>query len=381
MTPENPAILRTKDWCLIGILWLTTQLLILVFLGINDRQEALKYISWSNDWLSGIRSFPLNVIFYSGYIAIHVLLRLAGLPVNSMYVFQLALSALSVYYFVRILSFWVRSGPVLIFSAILYATCLIIQQYVSFLYTDSVFCNLLLIATYFLLVEERGPRQKITFWILLILLPFFRPVGFLFSLLACLYWLSAGSRNKGIKILVCVAYISFIGFLIHKSFAESPNFYYPLHNIDANVICGYPGDLLQYEKVPYREGMGVFNYFFHNPGMAIRLFSYRLFNVFSMTRPYFSRDHNLSLLFPTLLYCGLGLTGLFHIFRRKNKREYLLAAGILVFSIPGVVFCDDWSGRFSMPVYCFVLLAAGIGAEIIYQKFISRPPNPPAAQT
>jgi hypothetical protein len=88
-----------------------------------------------------------------------------------------------------------------------------------------------------------------------------------------------------------------------------------------------------------------------------------------MTRPYFSTMHNLLLVIPTLLYSLLCLTGLFHLLWRKKKREYLLPAGILVFSIPGVVFCDDWSGRFSLPVYCFVLLAAGIGADRIYSHF------------
>jgi hypothetical protein len=369
MTPANPKLLRTKDWCLIGLLWLITQLLLLFYLGINNRQEAVKYIGWSSDWMSGVRNFPLNVVFYSGYIVLHVLLRMIGLPVKSIYLLQLLLSAVTVYYFVRILSLWVKSRPVLIFSAILYATCVIIQQYVSYLYTDSIFCNLLLIATWYLLVEDSGPREKIIFWTLLVLLPFFRPVGFLFSLLACLYWLFLPARRNWIKILISLLYIAFIGLLIRKSFAESPNFYYPLHNIDATIICGYPSDLLQYQKVPYHEGMGVFSYFFHNPGIAVRLFPYRLFNVFSMTRPYFSTGHNLSLRITTLLYCLLGLTGLVHILWRKKKREYLVLAGILVFSIPGVVFCDDWGGRFSLPVYGFVLLAAGIGADRLYSRF------------
>ena len=343
-------------------------MLIFIFQGINDQQEATKYIDQAKSFITGSGNFTWSNLFYAGYTGLHVLLSLAGLPPKAMYAVQLLLSALSVYYFTKILCIWITSRLTIIFSAILYSTCFIIHQWVSYLWTDYVFAILVVISIYYLLVQERGRTNKIIFWFLLIVFPFFRPVGFLFAIVSCLYWLFTSPRKHMIKILISVIYVSLIGLLVHKSINESPRFFYPYHNSEANVICGYPSNLLQYQEVPYQEGMSIFSYFWKNPGMATRLFLYRFFKVFSMTRPYFSKIHNLALTMTTLIYYIPAVVGLIKIISRREREKYFLFAGCLVFSIPSIVFCVDWSGRFSMPVFCFILLLAGIGADHIIGK-------------
>lgn len=386
MNPSSPVILRKQDWYLIGACWLATQLIILWYFGINDGGESAVYIEWSKNWLAGVRHYNLNVIFYAGYIAIHVLLRWLGLPVKSMYGVQLLLSALSVYYFVRILARWVQSRAALVLTAILYSTCYIIQLYVSMLYTESVFCDLLLIGSYYLLTasptaplnsapQGNSPllsaipsphlRNRIICWIFILLLPFFRPVGFLFTALACCYWATTSLRRNRWQILAGIAWLACVIILINISL-ESPGFFYPGHNAEANIICGYPSDLLQYRQVPYHEGMSTFGYLLRNPNMTIRLFAWRFYKVFSLPRPYYSTGHNLVLGITSITYCLLALTGLYQIFfRRSTLPKYFLPFAILLFSLPCVALCVDWEGRFSLPVYGFLLLAAGIGLDAI----------------
>ncbi len=367
LSGENAAEIKKSDWLLIGCSWLLVQVIILAWLGINDGEESGKYIKLANKWISGIRHFNWYNLFYSGYTGMHVLLRIAGLPAKAMYVVQLLFSALALYYFIQILRLFIRSRIVIVASGILYAFCFIIQQWVAALFTDSVFSSLLIITTYFLLVEEKSLGKKIACWTLLIILPSIRPVGFLFEALACFYWLLLSARKNAGKLVICLVYLFLISVVIKKSLTQSPDYFYPLHNIQANVICGFPGNLLAYQKTPYQEGMSIFSFLMHNPAMSVRLFCSRFLRIFIMSRAYFSPLHNLLLTISTLVYYILAITGILRIFFRKEKEKYFLIAGILVFSIPSVVFCVDWTGRSSLPVLCFVLLLSCIGIDRIWE--------------
>lgn len=182
---------------LIGVLWMIVQIIFFTMRGINIREEAGTYISLADNWMHSDRRFQLHNIFYSGYVSIYVLLRWLGLPDKSMYGIQLALSALSTYYFVMIVRLFINSRYVIIISGILYATCYIIQQWVIALFTDSIFCSLLVIAVYFLLTMEESKKNTRIFWALFVVLPFFRPVGFLFILVACSYWIMISIKKIG----------------------------------------------------------------------------------------------------------------------------------------------------------------------------------------
>jgi len=362
----NQRKLKIVDWIGIGCVWLILQMILLKFLGINDTQESLKYIGLADKWVTGDRNFQWYNLFYSGYIAMHILLKDLGLPPKSMYLVQLLISGVALYYFVQILTLLLKSRFTIIISAILYASCFIIHQWVTALFTDSVFCNLLIISTYFLMVEENSLTQKILCWTFILIIPFFRPVGFLFLILVSFYWVTMNLKRNRKKIIFCFAYLIFIGFIIYKSLLQSADYFYPLHNIQANIICGYPSNLLKYQTETYKEGMGIFTYLFDNPAMSIRLFFSRFFKVFSLGRPYYSSLHNMVLFASTFIYFILAICGLISIIIRKKKHLLFLLVGVLLFSLPCVAFCLEWNGRFSLPVFCYVLLLSGIGVDWIY---------------
>jgi hypothetical protein len=363
---ENSIRIKKLDWLIIGCCWLLLQFLFLKIQGINDQEESVKYITLANRWLSGDRHFSLYNLFYSGYTAIHVLLKWLGLPYKTMYVVQLLFSIGAVYYYIKIISLYICSRTAILFSGIMYAGCFIIQQWVCFLFTDSIFSSLIIITVYFLLTEEKSNSNKRIFWILLFVLPFFRPVGFLFMPVACLYWLSFPLRQNLGKIGISTFYFLIIGFLAYLTFQPDEPYYYPIHsahNLRANVICGYPDDLIQYSTTPYRNGMSVIGFLAQNPNMTARLFLYRTYKVFSMTRPFFSPWHNRLLVLSTLVYYLFALAGIIKIIRGKKKSLYFLGAGVVIFSIPLIIFCVEWSGRFSLPVLCFVLLICPVGID------------------
>ena len=156
------------------------------------------------------------------------------------------------------------------------------------------------------------------------------------------------------------------------SFSNNPAFFYPNHNTEANIICGYPSDLLKYQRVPYDEHRSVAIYLMDNPAMTARLFSFRLIKVFSMTRDYFSPLHNAALTGFTLFYGLLAVCGCLFLWRRNKRLLVFVLAAVLIFSVPIVIFCVEWAGRFSLPVYGFLLLLCPFGIEQ-FQHWFSRP--------
>src|SRR5258707_15659191 len=118
--------------------------------------------------------------------------------------------------------------------------------------------------------------------------------------------------------------------------------------------------------------MGVAGYLWANPGMTLRLFTLRLVEVFSMTRPYFSTVHNVVVRGIDFLYYGLALVGVAGLFVKKDRTLGYLVAGMAIFCVPSVIFCMDWSGRFSLPVFCFLLLLMGSGVDVLYRRVAGR---------
>ncbi|HVS95924.1 MAG TPA: hypothetical protein VHE54_05540 [Puia sp.] len=357
---------RTDRW-IIYTVWLVTQAALLAAFGINGRSDAQKYIQLSREIVGGQWDVGWNDLFYSGYVAIHVLLRLLGLPAKTMYAVQLVLSAVGLHYFLRTLALWVRSRPALLISGILYASCWVTQQWVPVLLTDTVFFDLLTIGVYYLLSAPAGGR---TAWVFILILPFFRPTGVLFVVFAGFYWLFTARQSR--KLLPLAGVLVLLAGWVYLALTGGRDYFYPYHNLQANIICGLPSGLQAYQRTPYRGGMSVIGYLWANPGMSIRLFAARLVEVFAMTRPYFSSLHNLAAKGFECVYYLLASVGVAGLLREKRQVIRYLAAGMVIFCAPSVLFCADWSGRFSLPVFCFLLLLVGSGVDVLWRRMPPR---------
>jgi hypothetical protein len=57
--------------------------------------------------------------------------------------------------------------------------------------------------------------------------------------------------------------------------------------------------------------------------MTIRLFSYRFYKVFSMTRPFFSDSHNIIIAAACFVYYTLALIGFYADYPQKETRAIL----------------------------------------------------------
>jgi hypothetical protein len=368
---NKPIWLPKRNRVLIAVVWIVSQAVFLYLNGIVTTGESTTYIDAANQVIeSGNLFFSSRTYLYSVHILLLVLLKKAGLPYVWMYGVQLLTATLALICFIKFFRF-ASALPVTI-SALLYCVCPFFQPWVCFLYTDAMFANLLLIAVY-LLTYADSALKKIGLWTLLLLLPFYRPLGILFIPIAVLFWLLQWQKGNWLKIIIATLYFFCVLGVVWFCINNAKGYFYPQHNTEANIICGYNSDLVKYITVPYDPNRSIAYFFFSNPSMTWRLFLNRLFKAFWMTRPYYSGIHNLFTciaLPPYYLFAAVGVVAL--IKQNAIKKNVYLLCGLLVFTAPIVLFCADWVNRFILPTLVFVFILMGFGVNSLVSAYQNR---------
>ncbi len=359
--------LNKKQWLFLLITWLFSQMIFLYVNGITILGES-DFIQAANQISSGNFNIELNNYFYSGNIITILFFKVAGIAYNWIYLVQLLVAAMAFVCFIKFLQRNLSRAVSIIIAALLFATCPFFQPWTSFLSTDSIFANLIIITLYYLI--NSSLKHKIWLMIALILLPFFRPVGFLFLPVAIFYWASHQPKKNINRIILFSGYFILLCFFSWYCLTHSNYFFYPQHNSEANIICGYPSDLTKYIKEPYDVSKSMFHFFVANPEMTWRLVLHRFLKSFWMTRPYYSAKHNFFIVLCLTPYYILSITGAISFFRKKIffKNAYLIL-GLLLFVLPNLLFCADWVNRFMLPALVFLFILIAFGIDFLVSKF------------
>jgi hypothetical protein len=348
----------------IVLVWLITQGFILSYFGIYTQEEARVYINIADAIVQGNWNHSIHYWLYSGYIGVLVILRYFGMPYEAMYVLQLLLSFLAVHCFIKLLSGLQISKFAVFAGGLLFASSPLFHAWNSHLYTDGYFGSLVVISLY--LINKNAKGTLISFFFLFLLLvyaSFVRPVGFLLPFMALLYLFF----HKGVftRILLLSIWVLLIVMITKLSLTRGSNFFYPNHNLELNIICGYPSALNQHEVKPYNMGMSIASYFLQNPKMTFMLGFNRAFKSLWMTRPYFSPAHNFVLGSLCSLYYLLAITGIISVFRKKNLKNFYFLIFALIWLVPNILFCADWHNRFMIPFIPALLVLAAFGIDYI----------------
>jgi hypothetical protein len=188
----------------------------LYFGGIITDGEAETYINIANKVNEGQFDFRLNFILYTGYIAILGTLKFLGIAYKWMYLIQFAVATVALWCFVKILSGLVSSRIALLVSSILFATSPFFFTWTTFLYTDGLFANLVIISTYLLTSSNKSKLHTVLLLAALFIIPFFRPVGLLFLPVAIVYWATHLNAQNTRLIFASSVYFLCLLFLIYK---------------------------------------------------------------------------------------------------------------------------------------------------------------------
>jgi hypothetical protein len=119
--------------------------------------------------------------------------------------------------------------------------------------------------------------------------------------------------------------------------------------------------LSQLLSTPYDPQKGILHFFWSNPATSIRLFSWRLWKMIWLTRPYFSFAHNAFLVAQMLLYYFLAVRGALLLAKANLRLLQFIILAMGIWLAPGMLFCADWANRFVLPAFVFILWLAAIG--------------------
>ena len=361
--------INKKDWVYFIVIWLVAQILFVSVNGIYGigQQENIKVADLI---VNGDFHFGANNYLYLLNSLILTLFKILHLPPKTMYLVQLAIGTAGYLSFLKLcITFPIRVS-VLKIAAILFCFCPFFQNWTSSLSTDYNFANLIIIILYLLQDNDKNNRSQLLLILCLCILPFSRPIGFLIIPVALYYWIFNSTQKHPKKIILFTGYLFFTIGISAFSLTKVPNWYHPEGETQAQIICGIPSNLTQYIQTPYEPGQQVSVFLAKNPLFSFQLFSNRLIRSYWLTRPYNSFKHNLAIVLTLVPYYLLVILGIFSFFKRKLQQQYAyLLLGVIVFSIPLMLFCADWANRFILPCMGILLIFMALGVNLSLDKF------------
>jgi hypothetical protein len=343
------------------IAWICMQAFLIYTYGIVTGNEAGKYIGQAELLIqTGNVSHP-TMWFYSTEIFLIAASKFIGTGYVLVLILQLIFNAIAMVLFYRLAMKF--ASPV---AAFLITLLLILnysfQAFNTFLYTESLFFSFTIIFTYYLLTLERLTLQRIiAITLLLLLICFTRPSGFLLVPAVLIYiffrFLSAWSlpvKLGGFLLLVCL----FL-FLLNAVIGSGGELDFMLPFREEHIICGMPAVISNGKTDPADNSIfGLLSFAAEHPGDFIRLALQRSLAFFGLTRSYYSTGHNIYLalyFFPVYL---LILFSLSHWWK-NNKLVLIFCLAVIIATWISVIFtCDDWHNRFYLSILPFLYLLA-----------------------
>jgi hypothetical protein len=315
--------------------------------GLHTDKEALKYLGCAEQVLHGdLHDLLGNYLPYSTYVLFLLPFVAMGIPTLAIPV-QIGLAVFAALALGRMTARISGDGRAGTLATGLFLLCIPVQIWALALYTEYLFTSLAMLLLDQVLARERPGRWTLP---LAVLVLFARPVGLLF--VGPLLIGSYGSRWSRTASITGYAAVLLVALLTPR--VASPQLQIIL---GSDVLCGCgtdPGATIGF------RGQSVLDTQLHlveRNGLGTQALTSlgRIGSLFSMTRPYYSLGHNL-LVLPYYLLYPLALLGLWSF---KGRGPFGPMAGILVvYALLVGLTCDEWSGRFLVPLLPMVIAPA-----------------------
>jgi hypothetical protein len=315
--------------------------------GLHTDKEALKYLGCAqqvlqgdlHDLLGNYRHYGVYVLFLLPFVAL-------GMPAAAV-IAQAGLSLVAAFALGRTVRRLGGDERAATLAGTLYLVAIPVQQWTLALYTEALFSALAV-----LLLDRTLGRDRPGPWALVlgILLLFTRPVGLLVVGPLAVRWLT---RRRA-------TWTAWAGHLAVLALALlNPGVAAPQLGIivGSDVLCGCTDHPLAAAGF---NGRSVLDTQVHLAGalgidQLAGLWGGRLLSLAAFTRPHYSLAHNL-LVAPWYLLYPFAALGLWR-YRRDTWTRTLLGIA-LVYALLVMFTCDEWSGRFLVPLVGPLLIPA-----------------------
>ena len=370
--------MNKKHLAIIYVAWLLVNIFLWLRLGINTSGDAKVYILESDNIISNHQFDGARLIPYSVYIFFIVILQYVFNSLFFVCLFQLIINGIALFYFYKILLKAAKQPVVPLIGCLLLVICYQYQIWNMAIYTESLYCSLLIFFLFHYLKPVYTKKDITWLFVLYILLLFCRPTTIILSiplLLSMIYRLFKLRNLSKIKIVFIFA--AFFILLNVVLYFLLDKFNVVEEYMATKIICAAtdtgkdlaytlpPTDMNEYFKMIY--------FIFNNKLTILNLSWQRLISFFTMTRAYYTITHNLFLIIFDCFY-------FFVIFHRPSTffdtyKRILIYGTVIIFSLHTMLTCDEWSGRWVVPVIPFIVLIIvnGIDNGITKFKLLKKP--------
>ncbi len=370
-------LLREKPLLFLLVIFLAANLLMVLHTGIVTNLEASKYIRQGTILYETGTLGSAKYLVYLPVILLVYVCRLTGLPVDFIVLLQVFLSAVSLFFFYKLVNSISGKWVALVSSSLL-ASFLPLQQWNVYLYSDSLFISLSVIFSYILFTQmNKGRKGLLIILFSLILLAFTRPHALLFipPVIIFLVFRKKDPYSAPFGAATPVLLLLFLYFLANLVFTGGEDMDVMRPFLEEHIICFVPTRENNYHLNVSHTGnplADLLYYLFHNPLHFLKLTGLKLLSFFNQTRVYYSPIHNAYLLVVLIPVYLLSVIGLPALWKQAFDFRYYLFALLILFPFGATFQCDDWHSRFTMPLMPYLFWIAGTGLYKLYNCWIKR---------
>lgn len=372
---------------IIFVLWLAVHIVLFLKFGVRYLYDAVDYIRDADLLIAHGVTDGFDRFFYLVPIGTMAIFRsIFHDSILPFIVFQCVLSGLGVLSLYASASTLFKSDLAGLFSSVVFLLWWDNLHWNVTPMTESMFCTFVLFLIYALVHFKGRTGDYLLAASLSVLLLFTRPTGILIFLGTVSFFLAFHrrmlSQNRptsflvfGVLLLLGYAGATFVleqmditaqyrsgNIITYMDVLEGTGLYDERLRVDTSSLEFAPDD----KPVMYK----IFFYVIHNPGTFVRTALVKTWYLMSGSRPYYSTAHNIYAIvwaFAVYSLCYAAWRGSDCLSIKIFSLVTVTATCLLI-----AVSALDWDNRFYIPMEPVVVLYAGGGAAILYNRFIAK---------
>jgi 4-amino-4-deoxy-L-arabinose transferase-like glycosyltransferase len=356
----------------------TTAHLFLYFsYGIFSTLEAEKYILQAENVLEGTFPTASKYYFYLPIVYLIAFAKKLALGYGFVVITQSVFSLLALLLFYRGVKKALEDKTAL-YATLALCCFLPFMQWNLYLYSESIFISLSMLLFYAICrFEYQNTKNFLLIIALLTVLLFTRPFGALFVPPLLIYFLFSHYQKKMFRLYTVVTLSLFVLIMflsIQAVFQGGEDMDAMKPFVEEHIVCFVPkkpeGATLKLKY--YNNGIrDILYYIIHNPLHFCKLMTERLYSFFKFTRPWYSTNHNLFLLFFMVPVYGFFIYGIIPFLKRTHNLGIYVIGLLILYPLATTFQCDDWHSRFTFPIIPPIFVVAAFG----FHRFLTKRKN------
>ncbi len=373
---------RGKAALLLAVIWVAVQAVLVYTNHVGTLNEAEKYIQQASFLADGHSIDNKKYLLYILPILVIFISLKANLGFTLAIIIQLAVNAVATTAFFAIGGHLWGNRLKSAIATILYITFIPLQQWNSFLYTESLFYSFSVIFIYVCVVLPTHKKSThLARLAVLLLLLFTRPLGLFFIPVLFFLYLYTARVARLTKWIFALAAPVLLYAALNFLYFKGADMDILLPNVQGMVIC-FLGQAVTTPHLTIPTGS-------HNPINSLALFIYynpvyfsklaflRLVSFFNLTRQEYSFSHNLYFsCCMVFLYSSTIVSCWFSKTNAIKPLRYTFIPILLILAAGVMLQCNEYNNRFSLTLFPWFILFAADGLYTIAGRFNAKAQKP-----